>query len=1015
MVFALVLTATSWLFMYGPIKKSLNEELQISLELQLKTIRSEINTNFNAAMLASTQPSLVDEILQVRNPTKAAAAQLKINEIGQHLFRINTNAVALFDENGVKLSQHGTFAQNPELTVPLNLPARVLLVWDKQLLMHIEIEINVRGQMIGKIIKQVAMPATTQALKKNYYPNTSENTMLCAPTSFGINPQCFPTSLNPTLATTSRMATDGYLLPMALAVAGKTGVAYFQGHRGQDVAAAYAPVSNFGLGMVLQKDTSEMQAPISIQLRSLLPLLMWVLIIAVLSMYGLISLLVRRIEQSEAQARQLSASLQDSELMSRSLTEGIAEGVITTTVERIVVQANPAALQLFGYEKAQLIGRDVSELVVERHRRLSKDTMAAMASQTEDFNVRDNEVRCLRKDGSEFSSRMSFSDIWVSGQRLFTAVIVDISESKRIGNALRASELQLRMITNNMPSLIAELDSDCRFVFHNRAYEDVFGLRHTQFHGRTATEVFGHEWHEHTGDKIEKVLRGHPVSHECDITTHQQGIRRYTMNYFPRYGEGLKSNQVIGFYVLGNDITEFNKTANRLTHLANYDSLTGLPKRVLFKERLEQAVQVARAEKSLVVVIFLDLVRFKNVNDTLGHEAGDQLLKEVAKRLLGTVRKTDIVARISGDEFMMALTGVSSVHKAALAAKRILRAFESPFRIAGRNLAMGASLGIAMFPLDTSDVSELLGYADLAMYGAKGAGDNRYQFYTEAMTTHAVQTLSLENELRDGLQRNEFFLNYQPIVDAGGHIVGAEALLRWQNGRRGLISPADFIPLAETTGLILPIGEWVLRQACLQAKAWCRPNGRLLGMAVNFSAHQFKHGDLEHTINATLEETGIDPSVLNIEITEGVLMDKEQRTQNLIRQLSELNICFSIDDFGVGYSNFTYLKRFPINSLKIDLSFIQGITSDLRDAAIVKAIIQMAHSLGLKVVAEGVETYEQKEFLLANGCDFMQGYYFSRPLLPEAFTELLKLDKSLPNNDSSYFQAQQDLCKVNNH
>ncbi len=447
------------------------------------------------------------------------------------------------------------------------------------------------------------------------------------------------------------------------------------------------------------------------------------------------------------------------------------------------------------------------------------------------------------------------------------------------------------------------------------------------------------------------------------------------------------------------DITERKQAEDRLNYLANNDALTGLPNRVLFKERLEQAMIAAKAHDGLVVVVFLDLVRFKNVNDALGHDAGDQMLKAVGQRLLGTVRSGDTVARMSGDEFTIVLTDIGHVDDAARVAQKILHAFEPPFHIAGRELVMGASLGIAIFPLDSGDASELLNYADIAMYSAKAAGGNRYQFYAAEMTARAVDALALENELRQGLERGEFFLNYQPIVDAGGNIVGAEALLRWQHGRRGLIPPARFISLAETTGLILPIGNWVLRQACIQAKAWRKPNGALLRMAVNVSPRQFRHGDLVKTITTILAETGLAPPALDIEITEGVLMQGEPLAQELFHQLRELGLSFSIDDFGTGYSNFAYLKRFPIDSLKIDQSFIRDLTTDPNDAALVKAIIGMAHGLGIKTIAEGVETREQKEFLLAHGCDLMQGYYFSHPLLPEAFTALLDAGKPLPGND----------------
>ncbi len=357
------------------------------------------------------------------------------------------------------------------------------------------------------------------------------------------------------------------------------------------------------------------------------------------------------------------------------------------------------------------------------------------------------------------------------------------------------------------------------------------------------------------------------------------------------------------------------------------------------------------------------------------------------------------MARLAGDEFSIVLADMAHADDAARVAQKILDAFAQPFRIAGRDLFMGASIGITIFPVDTRDAGELLRNADIAMYRAKDTGGNTYQFYAVEMTTKATEALALGNDLRYGLKRGEFILYYQPIVNSDGNILGAEALLRWQHGRRGLISPAEFIPLAEETGLILPIGEWVLRQACAQAHAWRKPDGALFHMAVNVSPRQFRHDGLVQTVETILKETGLDPRSLNIEITEGVLMQQETLTQELFHQLSGLGVSFSMDDFGTGYSSLSYLKRFPINYLKIDQSFTRDITTDMSDATIVKAIISMAHGLGIKTIAEGVETKEQRAFLLEHGCDMMQGYYFSRPILPEAFAALLDAGKPLPGND----------------
>jgi len=846
----------------------LSKNLQLSLQSRVQLTQTEIRAGFNRTMLIATGPLLIDHVQRVNTNADDRTARAILNKAAQTFLPTGLTAIAVFDKDGRELARAGAFAQKAELTVPLNFPGRVQLMWDGQLLLHAVVDMKQAGQVVGKVMTEMSLPGITGAFKDANRLGETGELALCA--SSGINMQCFPSTLLPNVLTRSQSTSKGSLLPMAYALAGETGVITTRDYREQEVVAAYAPVGDHGLGMVLKINNAELYAPVWNQLRYLILLLAGMVVIALLLLRWLLAPLVLELVRAEEEAR-------ESEMMSSSITEGVAESVITSTADGIVLEANTAALQLFGYEKSDLIGRDVSELMSERHRRQYKDTIAALAAQSEGFRIPGREVWCLRKDGNEFMASMSSSDIQVGGRRLFTALIHDITERKQ--------------------------------------------------------------------------------------------------------------------------------AEDQLNYLAHHDALTGLPNRVLFSTRLKQAMKEAKEAKGhegMVAVVFLDLVRFKNVNDTLGHDTGDQMLKEVGQRLLGTVRSGDTVARLSGDEFTFVLTDIGHIDDVERVAQKILHAFEPPFYIAGRQLVMDASLGIAIFPLDTGDANELLSYADIAMYRAKEAGGNRYQFYTAEMTAQAVDALALENELRQGLERGEFFLNYQPVVDAGGNIVGAEALLRWQHGRRGLISPARFISLVERTGLILPIGEWVLRQACIQAKAWCKPNGALLPlfrMAVNVSPGQFKHGDLAKTIATILAETGLAPHALNIEITEGILMRGETLEQELFYHLSELGLSFSIDDFGTGFSNFTYLKRFPINSLKIDQSFIRDLITDPNDAAIVKAIIGMAHSLGIKTIAEGVETLEQKEFLLAYGCDFMQGYYFSHPLMPEAFTALLDAGKPLLGND----------------
>ena len=438
------------------------------------------------------------------------------------------------------------------------------------------------------------------------------------------------------------------------------------------------------------------------------------------------------------------------------------------------------------------------------------------------------------------------------------------------------------------------------------------------------------------------------------------------------------------------DITERREAEQRLAYLAHHDALTNLPNRTLLTDRLTQAVAHARRLDQLVAVMFIDLDRFKNINDTLGHGVGDQLLEAVAKRVADSTREGDTVSRPGGDEFIAVLTDIRHVDDVAKVAQKIVRAIAQPYQVDGRELFATASIGISMFPFDGGDVDSLIKNADRAMYQAKETGRNNFQFYTADMHASALERLALENDLRKALDRGEFVLFYQPLLDiATTAIIGSEALVRWRHPTLGLLPPDDFISLAEETGLIVPIGEWVVRTACAQTKAWINA-GYPLRSTVNISARQFQQQDLLRVVEQALAESGLDPGLLELEITESVVMKDAEATIGILRGLKDAGVRLSVDDFGTGYSSLGYLKRFPIDTLKIDRSFVRDILVDKFDEAIARAVITLAHSLNLRVIAEGVETEAQLAFLRRLGCDEMQGNYASPALPPHVFARFLE-------------------------
>jgi diguanylate cyclase (GGDEF)-like protein len=451
------------------------------------------------------------------------------------------------------------------------------------------------------------------------------------------------------------------------------------------------------------------------------------------------------------------------------------------------------------------------------------------------------------------------------------------------------------------------------------------------------------------------------------------------------------------------DVTERREIEQQVRHLAYFDGLTGLPNRRLFQERLHPALEAARRHRRTAALLFLDLDRFKRINDTMGHSAGDALLREAADRISASLRLTDcvgrpgepgsdsFVARLGGDEFIVLLSEIERVQDAGRVARRLIDALSHPFVVAGQEVFISASLGIAIYPFDGEDPETLLKNADTAMYHAKDQGRNNFQYYTESMNASAFERLVLESSLRKALERGEFVLHYQPQVClTSGAVVGAEALVRWNHPELGLVPPSGFIGLAEETGLIVPLGLWVLRAACVQGKAWQDEGHRHLRVAVNVSGRQFAQPGFVREVAAILAETGITPALLDLELTETVLMEDAEENLAVLQELKALGVRLSIDDFGTGYSSLGYLRRLPIGALKVDRSFLAGVPSDEDRTTITSAIVALGRSLRLGVIAEGVESPEQVAFLRELGCDEMQGYLVSRPLPPRDFAALLE-------------------------
>ena len=570
------------------------------------------------------------------------------------------------------------------------------------------------------------------------------------------------------------------------------------------------------------------------------------------------------------------------------------------------------------------------------------------------------------------------------------ALTLEIAERKQAEVAIRKLSGAMEKVADSI--FITDANGVIEYV--NAAFELITGYSRAEALGQTPRVIKSGKHDEQFYQQIwDTVLKGEVYRNVCINRRKDGRLYHEAITITPLTDE---KGRVTHFISSGKDITESIQTQERLHYLAHHDALTGLPNRVLFVDRLKHALKRAERRKRSVAVMFLDMDRFKIVNDTLGHEAGDRLLQAMAARLHACVREGDTVARFGGDEFAGFLSDVASPDDVALVVTKFLDALAPPFLIDGHELFISGSIGISLYPDDGTDTQTLMKNADTAMYRAKQNGGNTSEFYHAEMNAHALTRLAWETGLRRALEREEFLLHYQPQFDLnGGGVVGFEALVRWENQETGAVLPEEFVPLLEETGLIVPVGEWILRTACAQHRAWQLAGLPRSRMAVNISSRQFDGNDLMQTIQRVMRDEDMQAEFLELEITESILMKNAGPDIEALQALSNLGVRFALDDFGTGYSSLTYLKRFPINVLKIDRAFVHDITVDVDDAAIVRAIITMAHSLGMKTVAEGVETREQLDFLRTQGCDFAQGFYLSPPLPGDEIERLLKVNFSL--------------------
>ena len=577
------------------------------------------------------------------------------------------------------------------------------------------------------------------------------------------------------------------------------------------------------------------------------------------------------------------------------------------------------------------------------------------------------------------------------------------AERKRMNDVLRESEERFRALVEQASVGVAEIVMETgQFITVNRRLCELVGRTEEELLA-TTFQTITHPEDLHLHEEKKRMMRTGEIgrySQEKRYLRKDGEIVWLNIEVSPLWKPGEKPGRNM---IVVKDLTESRKAAAKIHSLSYYDSLTGLPNRTFLKELMKRAIDHAHRHKEIFALIYIGLDNFQRINDTLGHSFGDLLLKAVADRLTSSLRRSDFVAksddgettnvvsRVGGDEFTVLAYDLKQPQNAATASHRILREISESFNLNGREVFLTASIGIALYPDDGTNVDDLLKNADTALEHAKKEGKDSYQFYSRSMNLSVLELLTMENDLRKALERNEFVIYYQPKVDAVTRMVtGMEALIRWLHPDKGLIHPRQFIPVAETSGLIIPIGEFVIRTVCRQIKAWQEAFNKKMSVSLNLSSRQFDQQNLIEIVKEALKDTMIPPQFLELEITESTIMRNPEKAIRTLLELKAMGIGIAIDDFGTGYSSLSYLKRLPLYFLKIDMSFIKSLVSDLSDQAIVRATIAMAHSLNLKTIAEGVETEDQMPFLQEQGCDEIQGFLFSRPLPADEITKILK-------------------------
>lgn len=969
--------------------------LRVALENMVKVIENNITYSISSTKATSTRSLLVQDLEKVNSYELREEGTAGLIQSSEKILKNNFSGISIYDSNDNLILSSGSNSNSPNFIIKLDTDSDIHsdLLWDKQFIIRSSSPIlNNEKKLIGRIVTEEPVPALTRIFTEITLMGTTGEFLLCAPVkASNVETDCFMRGSAGNRFIRIQRIVNNKPLPIHYALEKQSGIKFINDYRQIDVAAAHSPVA-YGLGAVLKIDNEELYSQLIDKTPTIVLYLGLLISCGITVLYWLTLPLIQKTIRSRKELikthEKLLQSRNHAEKIYFELTAYInaiskIALILFTDHEGKIVQVNEKWCEISGYTEEELVGQDCRLLISHVHSELFVMDMWTTLSQGDIWY---QEVCSRNKSGALYWVDSAVIPIASTPGKTdrYLSVSVDITAHKQ-----KDLNLNERIKENNcLEQIWNYMDQDlsteqiCQSILKSL----VLALQYPEM-AIAMIELGNREFA--TAEHKEKPY--HKIS--AKIMSNGELCGRLQVAYLQDLPFLLPYEQNL-IDTIARDLGrwyERKEAKQRIIQMATHDALTGLPNRLLLQDRIEQAlVQDARNQKQ-IAVLFIDLDHFKTINDSLGHEIGDFLLKAVAERLLACVRNEDTVARQGGDEFIVVLNSIGESLDAAKVAQKILDSLGQPYHIHENELHIGGSIGIAIFPEDGTNAEALLKNSDIAMYYAKENGRNNYQFFTKELNKSAHERHTLGLDLRYALERNELVLYYQPVMNMpGNRLHSVEALLRWRHPEHKLMAPDKFINLAEETGLIIPIGKWVLRTVCRQIKIWQDQGYDVPKVAINLSGRQFRDKELIKDISSILNETKVAAKYISLEITESMLIDNIEKGVETLKCLSEMGIHISIDDFGTGYSSLSYLKRFPINTLKIDRSFVHDIVTDKNDHTIVTAIIAMAHSLGIDVIAEGIETKEQLRLLIAQKCNHYQGYYFSKPVPVSEMINILK-------------------------